>query len=60
MLEHIVQVSEAFRQGAGRMQGALRPALKGCPECRTILMIASPELGTCAACGSAMKVLSTG
>ncbi len=58
MLDQIVQVSEAFRKGASQMQGSLRMAMKGCPECRTKQMIASPELGICADCGSSLKVLS--
>lgn len=58
MFDHVVQVSEAFRQGASRMQGSLRPAMKGCPQCRTMQMIASPALGTCVDCGADLKVLS--
>lgn len=58
MFDHIVQVSEAFREGASRMQGSLIPALKGCPECRTVHMIAAPVLGTCVDCGAELKVLS--
>lgn len=57
MFAHVVQVSEAFRLGAGQMQGSLRPAMKGCPECRTMHMIASPALGTCIDCGAEMTVL---
>ncbi len=57
MFEQIVQVSEAFRQSASHMQGSLRMALKGCPECGTSQMIASPELGTCKDCGSSLRVL---
>jgi hypothetical protein len=57
MFEQIVQVSEAFRQGAGQMQGSLRMAMKGCPECGTKHMIASPALGTCVDCGSPMEEL---
>jgi hypothetical protein len=59
MFEQAVQVSEAFRQGASQMQGMLRMALKGCPHCRTTQMIASPELGTCADCGSDLEVLES-
>jgi hypothetical protein len=58
MFDHVVQVSEAFRQSAGQMQGSLRPAMKGCPECGTTHMIASPALGTCVDCGSELQVLS--
>ncbi|WP_230532148.1 hypothetical protein [Microvirga roseola] len=58
-MEQIVQASEAFRESATRMQSSLRMALKGCPECGTSQIIASPELGTCADCGSALQVLST-
>jgi len=57
MFEQAVQISEAHRQGASQMQGTLRMALKGCPECGTTMMIASPELGTCADCGSTLQVL---
>lgn len=57
MVDHIVQISEAHRQGAGRMEGALRPAMKGCPECGTRHMIASPSLGICDDCGSPMEVV---
>jgi hypothetical protein len=57
MFEQAVQVSEAHRQGASRMQGTLRMAMKGCPECKTMQMIASPELGTCVDCGSRLQVL---
>lgn len=57
MFEHVVQVSEASRQGAGEMRGRLIPALQGCPECRTMRMIAAPALGTCVDCGAELKVL---
>ena len=57
MFEHVVQASEAFRQSAHQMQGTLRMALKGCPECRTTQMIASPSLGICDDCGSSLVVL---
>ncbi len=59
MFDHAVQVSEAHRQGASQIQGVLRMAMKGCPECRTMHMIASPELGLCADCGSSLQVLET-
>lgn len=59
MFEQAVQVSEAYRQGASQMQGTLRMAMKGCPRCRTMQMIASPELGTCANCGSSLKVFES-
>ncbi len=59
MFEQAVEVSEALRQGASHMQGTLRMALKGCPHCRTTQMIASPELGTCAECDSALQVLES-
>jgi hypothetical protein len=59
MFEQAVQVSEAHRQGADQMQGMLRMAMKGCPECRTKHMIASPELGTCVDCGSGFQVLES-
>jgi hypothetical protein len=57
MFEQAVQVSEAFRQSAHQMQGSLHMALKGCLECRTAQMIASPSLGTCEECGSELLVL---
>ncbi|NBJ10128.1 hypothetical protein [Microvirga arsenatis] len=57
MFDNVVQASEAFRESAHRMQGSLRMALKGCPECRTVDMIASPSLGACEDCGSAMIAL---
>lgn len=57
MFEQAVQVSEAHRKGASQMQGTLRMAMKGCPECRTMHMIASPELGTCKDCGSTLRVI---
>jgi hypothetical protein len=57
MFEQAVQFSEAFRQGAGQMRGSLVPALKGCPHCNTVEMIAAPSLGTCADCGAEMTVL---
>ena len=57
MFEQAVQVSEAFRQSAPQMRGSLHMALKGCPECRTTQMIASPDLGICEECGSELVVL---
>lgn len=57
MFESIVQASEAHREGAQRMAGSLRMALKGCPECGTSQMIASPSLGICDDCGSSLVVL---
>lgn len=59
MFENTVKVSDALRQSAGQQQGTLRMALKGCPECRTTHMIASPELGTCVDCGSSLQVLES-
>lgn len=59
MFEQAVQFSEAFRQGAGQMRGSLVPALKGCPHCKTVQMIAAPSLGTCADCGTDMSVLTS-
>ncbi|EIM29534.1 hypothetical protein [Microvirga lotononidis] len=58
MFEQAVQVSEAFRQSADQMQGSLHMALKGCPECKTTQMIASPTLGICEECGSDLVVLT--
>jgi len=57
MFDQAVQFSEAFRQGAGQMQGLLIPALKGCPHCRTVRMISTPALGTCTDCGTELRVL---
>ncbi|WP_243368287.1 hypothetical protein [Microvirga solisilvae] len=57
MFEQAVQVSEAHRQGAQYMAGSLKMAMKGCRECKTMHMIASPELGTCVDCGSELQVL---
>jgi hypothetical protein len=57
MFDQAVKVSEAFRESASRMQGSLRMAMKGCPECGTSHMIASPDLGFCEDCGSNLKVL---
>lgn len=57
MFEQAVQVSEAFRESAHRMQASLHMALKGCPECGTTQMIASPSLGLCEDCGSTLIVL---
>jgi ferredoxin-like protein FixX len=57
MFDQVVQVSKAFQQSASQMQGSLRMAMKGCPECGTSQMIASPSLGICDDCGSSLKVL---
>lgn len=57
MFESIVETSEAHRVSAPQMLGSLRMALKGCPECGTSHMIASPSLGTCDDCGSSLVVL---
>jgi hypothetical protein len=57
MFEQAVQVSEAFRESAQQMHRSLHMALKGCPECRTTQMIASPVLGICEDCGSGLVVL---
>jgi hypothetical protein len=56
MFEQSVQFSEVFRQAANQMEGSLIPALKGCPHCRSVQMIAAP-LGPCADCGAEMRVL---
>ncbi len=58
MFEKIVRGSEAFRRDASQMRGSLIPALKGCPECFSVQMIAAPSLGLCSDCGSRMTVLS--
>jgi hypothetical protein len=39
------------------MQGSVRPALMGCPDCRTRHMIAGPSLGICEECGADQQVL---
>ena len=57
MFEQAVQVSEALRESAQQVQGSLHMALKGCPECQTTQMIASPALGICEDCGSELVVL---
>jgi hypothetical protein len=57
MFEDVVQASEAYRDSAHHMVGSLRMALKGCPECRTTQMIASPSLGICDDCGSSLVLL---
>jgi hypothetical protein len=57
MFENVVEASEAFRESAQQMQGTLRMALKGCPECGTTHMIASPSLGLCEDCGSSLRLL---
>ncbi|KFG68374.1 hypothetical protein [Microvirga sp. BSC39] len=57
MFESIVGASEAHRQSAHHTVGSLRMALKGCPECGTSQMIASPSLGTCDDCGASLVVL---
>ncbi len=58
MFEQIVRESEAFRQAVSQIRVSLIPALKGCPECFSVLMIAAPSLGLCSDCGSRMTVLS--
>jgi ribosomal protein S27E len=60
MFERAVEVSEAFREGAPEMRGTLHMAMKGCPECGTEQMIASPMLGICEECGSELVVLPNG
>ncbi|MBF9195050.1 hypothetical protein [Microvirga terrestris] len=57
MFESIVQASEAHRENAHHMVGSLRMAMKGCPECGTAEMIASPSLGICDDCGADLVVL---
>ncbi len=60
MFESIVQASEAHRESARLMVGSLRMAMKGCPECRSTQIIASPSLGICDDCGSSLVVLPHG
>jgi hypothetical protein len=38
------------------MRGLLIPAMKGCPECFSVQMIAAPSLGLCSDCGSRLIV----
>ena len=52
------QSRAVFPLGPSVLGGELVPALMGCPHCRTVRMIAAPELGLCADCGAEMKVLS--
>jgi hypothetical protein len=57
MFEQAILTSEAFRQGAPQMQGMLRMAMKGCPQCGGRQMIASPSLGICEKCDTAFQVV---
>jgi hypothetical protein len=59
MIEQSVQASEATRQAAQHSNGALIPALSGCPACGTTQMIAAPALSTCEDCGRELTVLDT-
>jgi hypothetical protein len=52
------QLDQVFPVSPTRLEGKLIPALKGCLNCQTIEMIASPELGICPGCGATMTVLS--
>lgn len=52
--------SAALKKAAsvGALEGALVPALYGCPNCGTSRMIASATpLGTCPTCGTQLIVL---
>lgn len=60
MLNHLVAASEASRMGAGSPESQIAPALCGCVQCGTRLMIAAPVLGACDACGSDLQPLGTG
>jgi hypothetical protein len=53
MFYRLVETSDALRA----MDVRLIPALCGCPGCQTVHVIASPQLGTCAGCGSELVVL---
>jgi hypothetical protein len=57
----LVANSDGLRKaarGAGRSV-RLIPAMYGCPDCRTALVIVSPApLGDCADCGTRMVVLT--
>ncbi len=57
MFEQAVVTSEAFRQGAPQMEGTLRMAMKGCPQCGGRQMIASPALGICVDCDVNMQAV---
>jgi hypothetical protein len=59
MFEQAVQASEATRQAAQHSNGALIPALSGCPACGTARMITAPALSTCGDCGRELTVLDT-
>ena len=48
---------DALRGHLSPMQGSVRPALMGCPDCRTRHMIAGPALGICQDCGANLQVL---
>lgn len=57
MFEQAVLTSEAFRQGAPQMQGMLRMAMKGCPQCGARAMIAAPSLGMCEECKTELQAV---
>ena len=58
MFAQAVQASGAM-QAAQRQGGALRPAVSGCPVCKTVQMIAAPMLGRCEDCGDELTLLGS-
>jgi hypothetical protein len=59
LFDQAVRAGEAQRVGALIGQRPLIPALKGCRQCGTLAMIASPALGRCADCGQELEVMSS-
>ena len=61
MHQRLVANSDGLREtGRDGNQGIrLMPAMYGCPDCRTALVIVSPApLGDCADCGTRLVVLT--
>ena len=56
-MEHAKLFGDALRGHPSPMQGSVRPALMGCPDCRTRHMISGPALGICQDCGADLQVL---
>jgi hypothetical protein len=48
---------DALQGHPSSMEGTVRPALMGCPDCRTRRMIAGPALGICQDCGGDLQFL---
>ena len=57
LFDQAVRAGEAQRESTVFGQRPLIPALKGCRDCGTVAMIASPALGTCSDCGKDLEVL---